>query len=123
MRGLRKLCRVNWSEESDQTIRQSTGMTDKLLSRINVPSHIMHCNGTDCKDHAHVVGINKVYIYIGSLKQANDVIIPMKSCDKYTPVPGWNQCLDQPHMLVSDAFVEWSSRGKPRQVLFRHLCV
>ena len=66
----------------------------------------MHCNGTDCKNHAHLTSINNVYnIIIGSLKQANDVIIPMKSCDNYTPVPGWNQYLDQPYKLARDAFV------------------
>ena len=90
-------------------------MTDTLLSDLVLPDDVVACSGGQCANQCHVNIISNTYECIMKcLQRAHEMCIPRKNKKHFTPVPGWNEYLSQPHYESRQAYIIWNSYNRPR---------
>ena len=49
-----------------------------------------------------------------ALRSADEITIPKSSKSNFTPVPGWNELLEEPYNEARNAYLAWRSDNRPR---------
>jgi len=87
--------------------------SDYNLNNIKLDVDLFLCDDDNCKNHAHINSVDRLYNNIVSALTDASANIRSSVRAKYTE-PGWNEYCSEAHSQARDAFLLWCSHGKPR---------
>jgi len=105
----------NWSGATNVDICNYRAALSSLIKKVNIPSHIMTCNGI-CNDSSHYNVITDYYgDIINCVHDAALMTIPvLKSNSNQYNIPGWSDYVRDKYDISRQAFLDWVADGKPR---------
>ena len=103
----------DWSCIDQDIINQYYGVTQNILSKIEIPHDLFLCTKNKCE--VHNASITKFYEDImNALRESTAKCIPSKRPSQGHCVPGWNMYAKEAHIVARDDFHLWTMYGKPR---------
>ena len=91
--------------------------TDALLNDLHVPTDAILCNDWNCTNEDHIYRIGKfVDDIVDALHSAGQHLTkPRKTQHKNYNRPGWTDYCSDLYQSAREVYLEWLSKGKPRQ--------
>lgn len=116
---------IHWDKLTPLQQLQYTNESGILLSNIQIPHHLVVCNG--CTDSHHSELLKQYYDDITScLKSAAVPLITHhndENCNSYN-VPGWNTCVSELYAISREAFLQWRIQNSPKSgTIFQEMSV
>lgn len=109
----------NWKGAEAGDLHKYNMLSDKFLSKVKLPEEIVFCKDPNCKSDQHRNLIDKLYSdIINSLTDAVKLSIPVfknNNGNVNNQVPGWNDYVEEHHVIARDGFHLWDLIGRPRQ--------
>ena len=109
------ITRIKWNQLSHDTVSKYTARTDLLLSESYFRCDAVYCTGGEnCNEH-HRQDLVCLYERITrALRSADKITIHKSSKSNFTPVPGWNELLEEPYNEARNAYLAWRGDNRPR---------
>ena len=86
-----------------------------LLSESYFSCDAVYCSGGENCNEQHRQDLVCLYERITRApRSADEITIPKSSKSNITPVPGWNELLEEPYNEARDAYLAWRSDNRPR---------
>ena len=87
---------------------------NEQIDAIKLPLEVLLCDNINCTDITHASQIDRLPqgIIDCLVESSNDI---PKEVKDYNQVLGWNEVCKEVHSHAKEAFLLWSSNGKPRQ--------
>ena len=105
---------VDWASLTGDDLKRYKDDLEKRLAEIVVPSDILHCQNCSCPDHQPA--ITEYYDQIIHCVQcASHSTISKKVTGRgKNCIPGWNEFVEDRHVLMVDIYSLWALVGKPK---------
>ena len=103
--------KIDWSNLSEDDLKEYYFRTDILLSNIELPKYSIACHDINCKNPQH--GIELCSMYDNIVKALLASSRPLyKTHRLYKVKPGWNDYVEEIHAEARKAFKAWVESGR-----------